>query len=304
MHVLGIRWLHVDDQLYKHGIQVWSDEEEDRATKLLNRGTKITWTLLGPRRCIGYRDSQGRRQRCPERSLVRSGQKRCGPCSAMDFYDECVFCDGSICRASPERRDQCRDADYSVYGTVFGDGTLKVGVSVRGRLMIRWLEQGADVGAVLAEVRDGKRARALERLLSQHAYVTKSVRFGRKVDALTHSISLAEAKKMVQFVCDSNAFSEAFGKSGLQLQEPRLQSLDSYYGLPHVDTVPNVWPAQRRGLHGQQVLGEILGMKGPLLLVETGRIITAINLKRLVGYTIDEESEVNYVSQSSLLEHF
>ncbi len=304
MHVLGVRWFLADNQLYKHGLQVWSDEEKGPVMKDLSQGTTITWILTGPRRCVGYRDSQGRDRRCPERALVKSGQKRCGPCSAMDFYDECVYCDGSICRASPERRERCRNANYSVYATVFGDAILKVGVSVRERLMIRWLEQGADVGAVLAEIRDGKRARTLERLLSQNANVTKSVRFGRKLDALTRPISLAEAEKMVQSFCDSAVFSEAFSKSGLEPQKLKLRLLDSYYGLPQVDTVPNVWPGGSRGLHGQQILGEILGMKGPLLLVETGKVMTSINLKRLVGYTIDEESEVNYVSQSSLLEHF
>ncbi|TFG07111.1 DUF2797 domain-containing protein [Candidatus Thorarchaeota archaeon] len=303
MHVLDVKWFLGDDGLYRHGIQAWIDEAERPVTRVLERGETITWTLVGPRRCIGYRDGKGRLQKCPERSFVKRGQKRCGPCSAMDLYDECVFCDGSICRASPERRDHCRNTNYSVYAVVFGDGTLKVGVSVRNRLLTRWLEQGADFGAVLAEIQDGKIARRIEHRLSQDKNAAKAVRFGRKVDALTTTMDLAEAERRVQAIHDNAVLSGIIGVSGSEQRDLGVESLDPYYGLPKIESVPGIWPEGRVKLQGQQVLGEVIGMKGPLLVVETGRIVTAINLKKLVGYTLDEEREVNYFSQSSLLEH-
>ncbi|TFF67444.1 DUF2797 domain-containing protein [Candidatus Thorarchaeota archaeon] len=303
MHVLGVKWFVDDDESYKHGLQYWTGEEHVPAIEILSRGKEITWTLVGPRRCIGYRDESGNLHRCPEYSIVKGNQKRCGPCAAMDFYDECVFCDGSSCRASPARRERCRNAHYVVYLTAFGDGTLKVGVSVRSRLMTRWLEQGADYGAVLVEVQDGKKARRIESHLSHEESITSSVRFGRKVDALTSDLSVPDVEGMIDYLYSSNALAEIVREFNLQLKPPGVQSLATHYGFPVVDMTPAVWPKRRRGLHGQQVLGEILGMKGPLLLLETGKTKTAINLRRLIGYTIDPESEVTYVSQSSLLEH-
>ena len=119
----------MDDESFLSGLRVWNGGDIPDFIPIL-RGENVSWVFRGPRRCIGSIDESLISIRCPEDSIIlQRGMQRCGPCSALDFVDPCIRCDGRNCMASTERRSQCDNTDYAVYLVVFNDETLKIGVS-------------------------------------------------------------------------------------------------------------------------------------------------------------------------------
>lgn len=147
MQLAGVTWRERPDGRFDRGLEVWTEEQDALLFLPVNQNDRISWTFTGPRSCVGFRDADGVPVRCPERSALRRGMTKCGPCNALDLTTQCVRCDGSVCRAEPERRKQCNDTDYVVYLALFGSNTVKVGVSSSARAKTRWAEQGADYGA-------------------------------------------------------------------------------------------------------------------------------------------------------------
>jgi hypothetical protein len=52
-----------------------------------------------------------------------------------------------------------------------------------------------------------------------------------------------------------------------------------------------------------QLLGDVVGMKGSLLVTRIGSAFTVADLKQLVGYMVLPDSPVKMVTQSGLLDY-
>ena len=87
MQVMNVLWRPTSRDAFESGLRVW--EEESDATHFLSlpSGYEVTWTIHGPKRCIGLVDVNGVPVKCPENSLIRRGMRRCGPCSAAPRPD-------------------------------------------------------------------------------------------------------------------------------------------------------------------------------------------------------------------------
>jgi hypothetical protein len=297
MQVAEVTWKKMDDAHFDSGLTVWRGEDSTTSFLPLPPGKYLSWKILGPKRCIGSVNVSGKLERCPEQTpILRSGQK-CGPCQATDIVDPCMRCDGRRCDAVEARRLQCDVTSYVVYAAVFSDKTLKVGVSSKGRALTRWVEQGADYACILREIEGGRAARRIEERIGRLQGITKQVRSGRKVRALSCRLPLE----------DANALTQEFLNNASHLEldsEIMLHDLSAYYTLGELESEPMVWKKNSEPVNGQTIIGKVLGMKGSLIVIQAGSFNTVIDLKQIIGYTIDIDSDITLVTQTGLSDFF
>jgi hypothetical protein len=215
----------------------------------------------------------------------------------MDFVDPCIRCDGRNCMASPERRSQCDETDYAIYLVVFNDETLKIGVSSEKRVRTRWVEQGADYGGVLRFVKGGINARRIEDRLGKNPKAAKVVRGERKIRGLLDKIEIDKAQSIV----DDFLIEVEDGELGNTVE---LQDLSGIYSLSNVETRPTPWKTRSEKIEDRPLLGEVVGLKGSLLITKLGSAYTVIDLKQVVGYSLEYDDDITVVSQSGLMDFF
>jgi hypothetical protein len=296
MLVMNVTWKPLENDSYESGISVWMEGKKDPQLIPLPPGKELAWSFKGPRRCIGVREDTGRVIPCPEGAGVRKGMQRCGPCAAMDSMDPCIRCSGKECRATEERLAQCQKIKYGIYVVVFNDKTLKVGVSSIRRLKTRWIEQGADFAGLLVDITGGMSARRMEDTLGRVPGATKQVRAERKAKQLLERLDIKEAETLVHDYISS--------LKTVEIPIPvTLESLEGYYSLGDLESKPVPWRKRAIPVDELQLVGEVVGMKGILLVTRNGSALTVTNLRNLIGYTIDETQPISTVTQSGLMDY-
>jgi hypothetical protein len=178
---------------------------------------------------------------------------------------------------------------------VFNDGTLKVGVSSKSRVITRWVEQGADYGGVIGVVDGGLKARRIERRLGTRSDVKKQVRAERKAMHLLKPFDLDRAHEIVQ------GFLNTVKEKEIE-SEIVLQDLSNHYSIDSLNAEPQRWRSGRTAIDGLQLAGEVVGMKGTLLVTSFSSAFTVANLSELIGYDLDDTSDVRVTSQTGLLD--
>ncbi|TFG31043.1 DUF2797 domain-containing protein [Candidatus Thorarchaeota archaeon] len=297
MQIVNVIWSYVDSSHFDSGVQIWREGDPNPGFLPLLKGREISWVIRGPKRCIGSVNESGKLIPCPENSLVFGSGQKCGPCSAIDIIDPCIKCDGRRCDAIEARRLQCESTDYVVYAVVFNDRTLKVGVSSKGRALIRWVEQGADFGAVLREIKGGRVARRVEDRMGRQQGVTKQVRSERKSRALLDTLDISGAEEVVREFVEHSKH--------LELDEDiHLQSLAKFYSLSKLDTRPTPWRKRSDPIDGRALIGTIVGMKGSLMVLAIESSLTVVDLRQIIGYSIDQDSDITLVTQTGLMDFF
>ena len=297
MRVADVTWRMIDGNHFESGLRIWRENEQTPSFLPLHPGKQISWEIRGPKRCIGSVNESGRLIPCPENSVILDGGQKCGPCSAGDIVDPCIRCDGRSCDAIDARRLQCESTDYIVYAVVFNDKTLKVGVSSKGRALTRWVEQGADYAGILREIKGGRIARRVEDRIGRQQGVTKQVRSERKTRALMEKLDI----KGAQFIV--NEFTEH--ASHLELNpNVNLQDLSTFYTLNELKTQPAIWRKRSQPIDGRTIVGKIEGMKGSLMITSIDSSLLVIDLKQLIGYSINQDSDITMVTQTGLMDFF
>jgi hypothetical protein len=295
MQVADVTWRLKDETVFESGLRIWRENETDPLFLPLPPGKKISWEIRGPKRCIGSVNEAGRLIPCPENSIILNSGQKCGPCSAGDIADPCIRCDGRRCDAVDARRLQCESTDYIVYAVVFNDRTLKVGVSSKRRSLIRWVEQGADYAGVLQEISGGRKARRVEDRIGKQSGVTKQVRSERKTRALMEELDIEEARSIV------TEFTER--ASHLELAtNVEMQALAPYYSLKELKTQPAPWRKRTQPIDGRTIVGTIEGMKGSLMVTSIDSSLMVVDLKQIVGYSINQDSDITMVTQTGLMD--
>ena len=297
MQIADVLWNHIDHSHFEPGLRIWREGDTDSSFLPLPNGKTLSWLIRGPKRCIGSIGENGKLISCPENAVVFGSAQKCGPCSAVDIMDPCIRCDGRRCDAIDARRLQCEQTDYVVYAAIFNDKTLKVGVSSKGRAMTRWVEQGADYASILREINGGRKARRIEDRIGKLQGVTKQVRSERKTRALLDTLTISEAEEIVtDFVTKS---------SHLELNEDvSIIDLSKYYTLPKLDYKPTPWRKRSEPIDGRAIVGEIIGLKGSLMITAIKSSFTVIDLRQLIGYSIEQDSDITLVTQTGLMDYF
>ncbi|MFB6156887.1 MAG: DUF2797 domain-containing protein [Haloferacaceae archaeon] len=217
------------------------DERGELDAVALDPGARLAYSL-GPRRCAG---------------TVADGVHR--PCDAAAApYCEahrstwvCARCTGTCLKDEMD----CHE-DHAVYLAAFAPDAFKVGVTKERRLETRLREQGADRGAHLRTVEDGRVAREIEARLAEripdHVRVErKRAGLGRTVDGAAWRDRLAEFDPI-----ETYAF-----EYGLDLDGP-----------PVAETLAS---------------GTVRETKGRLLVLDHRGSTYAVDIRDLVGHELE-----------------
>ncbi|MFC4437172.1 MULTISPECIES: DUF2797 domain-containing protein [Natrialbaceae] len=158
--------------------------------------------------------------------------------------------------------------EHAVYISAFAPDTFKVGVTKHRRLETRLREQGADRAAHVHTVSNGRIARELESEIAE--WLVDRVRTGSKVASLSSTV-------------DEPAWERVLERFDV------VERFDLEYGL-ELDARP---------VRETIASGTVVGVKGRLLVLETGGTTYAVDMRDLVGYDL-EEGRTDRSLQSSL----
>ncbi|MFC2143080.1 DUF2797 domain-containing protein [Candidatus Aenigmatarchaeota archaeon] len=216
-------------QIIKYRWEKWRPlfiiRDDGKLTKLDLLNNDISFKL-GKKRCIGYYKS-GKYRPCPDNVEIESGWS-CNDCVKKDDFFMCVKCDGSGC-INEKQRKSCKKNKYFIYLASF-DSILKVGISYEFRLLERFVEQGADMAAKIAVVKDGKEARQIEQRIKKYLNITDRVRGESKN-------IFGDPNKSIVNILDSI---DKLMKAGFDLIEPEIFDLRRYYNLQNITKHPSL----------------------------------------------------------------
>ena len=251
------------------------------------------------RRCIGHRTDLGEWSLCSTGLPLLDDDVQCYRCGRDEFYQCRALCQGDECNpSSPKAEKLCSPPNTTVYLTIVA-GQLKVGVSLN--FFRRWLQQGSEIGVVIAKG-PGLEARRYEKAIGRLEGIVMSVRTNRKINHLKPTSSFTELKKQLlealEIIKEVEVPEEV---TRLEVNPDEIVNLAPYYGeLEKLESVPIILTKKDK-LFG----GTIIGQKGSFLVLQDGKTPIAINLNFLMGFDIeflDEKPERS--GQKSLLDFF
>ncbi len=248
-----------------------SDRKEIRRISLMNSVVSLS---LGNRYCVGY-FSGGRHVECPEKRAVH-GEWACNECKLNDDFFMCMKCDGSEC-INQKQRQACSENNYFIYLAAF-DSMLKVGISYHFRLLERLIEQGADFGAKIAAVKDGKDVRTVERYIKSYLKIADRVTGAQKQGLLFCNPNVS--------VQNINSSISLLRNNGIAkyMVAPEIYDLRNYYGLENV----HYHPAPLKVSDGMKIEGRVVAAKGNIVVIKNDDRFVSFNAHDLIGREIVE----------------
>ena len=259
MQITNYKWVNWKPVFNIHNERVFSRME------LFNEKISIK---LGKKTCIGF-FKDGKYSPCPEKKEVEH-DRHCDSCKIKDDFFQCVKCRGEC--INPKRRPECEKNNYYVYLAAF-DSLLKVGISYEYRLMERLVEQGADFGASIAFVKDGKNVRNVEQKIKNYLGIEDKIAGKDKHKALFGDPNAAAENIM-------NAINKLKG-NGFNLIRPEIYDLRKYYKLENVLLDPEKIDIRE----GTDVSGSIVAAKGNILILKNNGFFS-MNAHDMVGREI------------------
>ena len=184
-------------------------------------------------------------------------------------------CTGEEC-INESQRKSCQKNKYYIYLAAFST-MLKVGISYEHRIMERLIEQGADMGAKICMVQDGKLARSIEQKIRSELNICDRVTGTEKHNMLFGNPNVAAINIF-------NAFSK-LKSNGLSkhLINPEIYNLQSIYRLSAVKFMPQIFTAEE----GSCLEGNVVAAKGNIMVVKGSAGLLSVNAHRLVGCEIE-----------------
>lgn len=269
-------------------------------------GLDISFRIQGGRHCIGYTafsnrdihetylsDPWRKLNPCPQKAKISKGL-RCPSCSSLDALRHCLICDGTECMADPVTRRVCETSTACVYLASFGLENVKVGVSLANRIIKRWIEQGADMAKRIL-MGNGMEVRRFEKKIQDELRVRGVVKASQKVGTLWKAQNMERARQLLNRI--EEKVMGIFPVSHQYHEPPKI--LTEEYNLPSF----NRRPLELRVKDDLQIKGKILGVKGPLLLIERRNSIYFLKINQLIGRKIIPY-EISFTKIQTNLEQF
>lgn len=275
-------------QITKYKWENWEPflitRDTDGFTKIRLLENEISFRL-GKKVCTGfYKD--GKYNECPNQTQMEYGYN-CKECRINDDFFLCIQCDGSNCM-NEKQRNNCMKNNYFVYLAAF-DNLLKVGVSFERRIMERLVEQGADFGAKIAFIQDGKNVRIVEQKIRRTLGITDRI--------------LGD-EKMKSLFCDPNNCLSSIQRAinnlrnnGLNhcLVRPEIYDMRGYYKLHNVP----VHPIKAQIGENCKIHGKVVAAKGNIIVLKDGKAFHSVNVHSIIGYQIEQLEEPQQILKNS-----
>lgn len=225
---------------------------------------------LGNKHCIGYVINNIRYE-CLK--STNNFNALCPSCQKKDMFYSCIKCDGSRC-INPNMREKCKKTLYHIYIAMIGV-IPKVGISAAFRIKERLIEQGADFGAIIMSIVDGKEARKLEQRLSKYLNIADKVNSKRKVLSLLSNVN--------ECIANLNKIISKLKFSGL-ISDFEIYDFRKHYSLE------NIWeqPIKINIKPNTVIKGKVVATKGNIIVIENRQKLYSFDAQHLVGYEIKE----------------
>lgn len=228
---------------------------------------------LGKRTCVGYAKN-GVHFECPSKRSVEN-ERVCRECALNDDFFLCMKCTGEECINEPQR-PACVENKYFLYLAAF-NSILKVGISYEFRIMERLIEQGADMGAKIGMIKDGKTARTIEQEVRQELNICDRVSGIDKQKMLFGSLNVASINIF-------NAYNKLRGNGISQhLINPEIYNLQSIYRLASISNMPSPIDVKE----GAVVSGNVIAAKGNIIVIRNEAGLFSVNASKLVCCDIE-----------------
>ena len=266
----------------------------------LSKGKEITFHIEATEMkfCVGYSSSTGERIPCPINEIIPFTHSQCQSCSMNEFYICRAICQGDFCNPSSEdAKIHCWETKANVYLTHIA-GKVKVGSSTSP--FRRWLDQGSDAGVCIAEG-VGLEPRAVESRIGLKLAYPMAIRINQKMKLLgkptNRDVIINDLKAAVNEVYDSVQSDIIIPKEKLL----PITFLDELYGdIPKLETRPLIKKIGRENFHFS---GEIVGVKGSIIVVRNEQTYYAFDLHSLIGRKIKiNDEKVEMKGQRSLFD--
>ncbi|MDR9430328.1 MAG: DUF2797 domain-containing protein [Natronomonas sp.] len=206
-------------------------------------GHELAYTL-GDRHCAGAVDGSGH---------VSCDDPAAPYCESHDSTWICARCTGTCLKAEMD----CY-GEHAIYIAAFAPATFKIGVTGRSDPTVRLREQGADRGAILQYVEDGRIAREIEAEIAAETPLPDAVRVSRKIDGVGRPV-------------DEDAWRRLLDRFDVEAIH------DFQYGFD-LDATP---------IAETLASGTVLGTKGRLLVLERSGARFAVDMRSLVGHDVE-----------------
>ena len=155
---------------------------------------------------------------------------------------------------------------------------LKVGISLDRRIMERLIEQGADLGAKIANVQDGLIVRQLEQKITNYLCITDRIRGKQKQQMIFGSPNKASENI-------NNAVVQLRAIGILGLQHPEIYDLRKHYKLENVPYHPRAAGV----IENETIEGTCVAAKGNIMIFCNKNEFFSINSHELIGREIEFE---------------
>jgi len=300
-HLIAAKW---DPSIPPYAFLIFRDLEKDpdqTYKKYLSPGEEFHLKVSEEKKCIGHSINKMEYYLCNKR--VDSQYSRCYNCEQQDFEKCFLFCDASKpfgnCAQNPEAYAYCRDHPCSVYIALVAND-VKVGVSINP--LKRWINQGADLAVEVIRAKNGFEARTLEKAISSDLQISQTIRKTTKARKLNFDLS----KSTPDFRAIVEDVKSYIGKSGYETENSDLlhkeNELASYYGdIPSLESNPILNEVEKTF----QITGEIVGVKGKLIVTKVNNSFYVTNMSKIIGHLMSFSSTpLKMKGQQSLSEFF
>lgn len=264
-------------------------------------GDSISVEITSLPRCGGSSEN-GVWKPCPKHS---TGKPKCDYCraiegnfvfTAFDGFDQSQLQPGDIEKIQ---------GPHVVYLALFETDVTKVGVSHAERKILRQIEQGSHQTLVWAQTPDGIAARQIESLIRRSGVADK-IQSRQKKALILPEISDADGETLLRGMLERyvTALDATPHLKKFLLPNPEFFSWRQVY---HTDSVA----AAEKPLHpvkldiGEWASGQIIAIKGPFIVIDTGDELASLCAKDLAGRDVEFEPkstglQLNAALQNSL----
>jgi hypothetical protein len=128
----------------------------------------------------------------------------------------------------------------------------------------------------------------------------KSIHPSWKSSGILNELSFDEAEVCINQITEEIRSSV----SDVDFQIGEVTDITKYYNVSEITATPIPWLEKNSMVDEQQLVGQVVGMKGSHLITRIQNAFTIANIQKLIGYTIDSEREIKAVTQSGLLDYF
>ena len=179
----------------------------------------------------------------------------------------------AICSGHCTKPLQSCNEPHSIYLALFAPGIVKVGVTRKWRLKERLQEQGADIGVEIAQADDGRIARLIEHEIGKR--FTERVRFETKLAGVTKP-------------ADESALYDALSSLKEDGEFVQKTEVGDVMRFEYFDRALWMQPIPIQPEEDMILEGDVVGIKGIILVLERFDTLYVVNLHKLLGYDICE----------------